>query len=77
MIFVCRKPTPKKARFRLWTFPVIVDGPFGVVSAGEFIGILVFSVFIIWITSVYIILDSSKLSGIQSLWEKRLNFMPC
>ncbi|KAK1386299.1 ferric reduction oxidase 7, chloroplastic-like [Heracleum sosnowskyi] len=64
------KPAPKKARFRLWTFPVIVDGPFGVVSAGEFIGILVFSVFIIWIASVYIIKDSSKLSGIRSLWEK-------
>ncbi|KAL8116924.1 hypothetical protein AgCh_023198 [Apium graveolens] len=67
---VQEKPAPKKARFRLWTFPVIVDGPFGVVSAGEFIGILVFSVFIIWITSVYIIQESSKLSVIQSLWEK-------
>ncbi|WOG82716.1 hypothetical protein DCAR_0101884 [Daucus carota subsp. sativus] len=69
---VQEKPASKKARFRLWTFPVIVDGPFGVVSAGEFIGILAFSVFIIWIASVFIIKDSnsSSVSAIQSLWEK-------
>ncbi|KAL3843613.1 hypothetical protein ACJIZ3_001016 [Penstemon smallii] len=35
-------------RFRLWTFPVLVDGPFGVVSAAEMIGIVVFIIYIIW-----------------------------
>ena len=40
-----RKNTP---RFRLWTFPVLVDGPLGVVSAAELIGIILFIVFVIW-----------------------------
>ncbi|KAB1213025.1 Ferric reduction oxidase 7, chloroplastic [Morella rubra] len=35
-------------RFRLWTFPVLVEGPFGVVSAAEFIGIILFVVFVLW-----------------------------
>lgn len=41
-----RKRTSKTPRFRLWTFPVLVDGPFGVVSAAEFIGIVLFVTFI-------------------------------
>ncbi|KAK7836439.1 ferric reduction oxidase 7 [Quercus suber] len=36
-----RKKTP---RFRLWTFPVLVDGSLGVVSAAELIGIILFIV---------------------------------
>ena len=45
-----RKKTP---RFRLWTFPVLVDGPLGVVSADELIGIILFIVFVIWDVYVY------------------------
>ncbi|KAI3810631.1 hypothetical protein L1987_20252 [Smallanthus sonchifolius] len=45
----------KTASFRLWTFPVIVDGPFGVVTAAELIGILLFAVYIIWAVTVYTI----------------------
>ena len=45
-----RKKTP---RFRLWTFPVLVDGPLGVVSAAELIGMILFIVFVIWEVYVY------------------------
>ena len=38
----------KTLRFRLWSFPVLVDGPLGVVSAAELIGIILFIVFVIW-----------------------------
>lgn len=38
----------KRPALRLWTFPVMVDGPFGVVNAAEFIGILLAVVFVIW-----------------------------
>ncbi|KAK7818297.1 ferric reduction oxidase 7, partial [Quercus suber] len=37
----------KTPRFRLWTFPVLLDGPLGVVSAAELIGIILFIVFVI------------------------------
>ncbi|XP_076951073.1 ferric reduction oxidase 7, chloroplastic-like [Bidens hawaiensis] len=43
----------KKPSFRLWTFPVIVDGPFGVVTAAELIAILTVVVYLIWAVSVY------------------------
>ncbi|KAE8008198.1 hypothetical protein FH972_004735 [Carpinus fangiana] len=43
-----KKKASKHPSFRLWTFPVLVDGPFGVVSATEFIGILLFLLFVIW-----------------------------
>ncbi|PIN22246.1 Ferric reductase, NADH/NADPH oxidase [Handroanthus impetiginosus] len=42
------KKTSRFPRFRLWTFPVLVDGPFGVVSAAEMIGIVLFTAYIIW-----------------------------
>uniref|UniRef100_A0A7N2LDQ8 Uncharacterized protein n=1 Tax=Quercus lobata TaxID=97700 RepID=A0A7N2LDQ8_QUELO len=45
-----RKKTP---RFRLWTFPVLVDGPLGAVSAAELIGIILFIVFVFWDIYVY------------------------
>ncbi|CDP11668.1 unnamed protein product [Coffea canephora] len=35
-----KKKVSKIPRFSLWTFPVLVDGPFGVVSAAEMIGLL-------------------------------------
>ncbi|CAA3011740.1 ferric reduction oxidase 6-like [Olea europaea subsp. europaea] len=44
--------TSRYPRFRLWTFPVLVDGPFGVVSAAELIGIILFTAYIIWAVSV-------------------------
>lgn len=37
----------------MWTFPVLVDGPFGVVSAGELIGILLFAAYVVWAVSAY------------------------
>lgn len=43
-----RGKASRYARFRLWTFPVLVEGPFGVVSAAEIIGIAAFAVYIIW-----------------------------
>ncbi|CAN6235124.1 unnamed protein product [Urochloa humidicola] len=39
--------------FRLWTFPVLVDGPFGVVSAVEFIGIVLFVVYVVYSMTYY------------------------
>ncbi|XP_062095674.1 ferric reduction oxidase 6-like [Humulus lupulus] len=50
-----KKKTSGHPSFRLWTFPVIVDGPFGVVSAAEFIGILLFGVYVIWAVYSYIL----------------------
>ncbi|KAK4587892.1 hypothetical protein RGQ29_019053 [Quercus rubra] len=43
----------KTPRFRFWTFPVLVDGPLGVVSAAELIGIILFIVFVVWDVYVY------------------------
>ncbi|KAL2477672.1 Ferric reduction oxidase 7 [Forsythia ovata] len=44
--------TSRNPHFRLWTFPILVDGPFGVVSAAELIGIILFTSYIIWAVSV-------------------------
>ncbi|KAG9457021.1 hypothetical protein H6P81_001529 [Aristolochia fimbriata] len=41
------------ASFRLWTFPIVIDGPFGVVSAAELIGILLFAAYVLWAISAY------------------------
>ncbi|KAI7753625.1 hypothetical protein M8C21_025489 [Ambrosia artemisiifolia] len=49
------------ASFRLWTFPIIIDGPFGVVTAAELIGIMLFAVYIIWAVTVYTIKNISLL----------------
>uniref|UniRef100_A0A0D9W5H3 ferric-chelate reductase (NADH) n=1 Tax=Leersia perrieri TaxID=77586 RepID=A0A0D9W5H3_9ORYZ len=43
----------KSLSFRLWTFPVLVDGPFGVVSAVEFIGIVLFIVYVVYVMTYY------------------------
>ncbi|KAJ6803935.1 ferric reduction oxidase 7, chloroplastic-like isoform X1 [Iris pallida] len=56
----------KKKRFprlRLWTFPVLTDGPFGVVSAAEFIGILLFSAYILWSIVTYSIQSNNMITG--------------
>ncbi|KAF3953892.1 hypothetical protein CMV_020699 [Castanea mollissima] len=42
-----------KPMFFLWTFPVIVDGPFGDVSATKLIGIFLFVVYVIWAVYAY------------------------
>ncbi|KAK7331216.1 hypothetical protein VNO77_25434 [Canavalia gladiata] len=47
------KKSSKYPRFRLWTFPVLVKGPFGVVSATELIGIVLFSLYVIWAIFAY------------------------
>ncbi|XP_027339718.1 ferric reduction oxidase 7, chloroplastic-like isoform X2 [Abrus precatorius] len=47
------KKNVKFPRFRLWTFPVIVNGPFGVVSATELIGIVLFSLYVICAVYAY------------------------
>ncbi|XAR56208.1 Ferric-chelate reductase (NADH) [Bertholletia excelsa] len=47
----------KSPTFRLSTFPVLVRGPFGVVSAAELIGILLFVVFVIWAIYSYTIVN--------------------
>nr|XP_043620548.1 ferric reduction oxidase 7, chloroplastic-like [Erigeron canadensis] len=50
---VIQEKKNKSASFRLWTFPVIIEGPFGVVTAAELIGILLFGVYIIWAVAAY------------------------
>ncbi|KAL5856332.1 hypothetical protein ACOSQ3_003790 [Xanthoceras sorbifolium] len=60
-----RKKTSKHPRFRLWTFPVLVDGPFGVVSAAELIGIVLFVVFIFMAVYVYTIRNFNLLEEFQ------------
>lgn len=56
------KKNRKFPRFHLWTFPVLVDGPFGVVSAAELIGILLFSAYVIWNIVSYIIQSHGNIS---------------
>ena len=63
---LCRKKVSKIPRFSLWTFPVLVDGPFGVVSAAEMIGILLFSLYIIWAVSVFTMRNYDLLSWFES-----------
>lgn len=70
--FPCRKKWSKNPWYRLWTFPVIVDGPFGVVSAAELIGILLFSMFTIWAIYAYTLANFNILSKFQlSFIEER------
>ncbi|OVA05819.1 Cytochrome b245 [Macleaya cordata] len=61
----------KFPRFRLWTFPVLVDGPFGVISAAEFIGIVLFIVYILWSLVVYTIQNQDLVSKFSlPIWEE-------
>ncbi|XP_009763020.1 ferric reduction oxidase 6-like [Nicotiana sylvestris] len=66
------KKTAKGPSFRLWTFPVLVDGPFGVVTAAEMIGVILFSVYIIWAVIMYSIrnVDLLSLFHVQDMKEK-------
>ncbi|KAI4298874.1 hypothetical protein L6164_032387 [Bauhinia variegata] len=59
------KKASKNPRLRLWTFPVLVNGPFGVVSATEFIGIVLFSVYILWAVYAYTMRSLSYVSEHQ------------
>ncbi|CAK7335898.1 unnamed protein product [Dovyalis caffra] len=56
------KKSSKYPSVSLWTFPVLVDGPFGVVSAAEFIGILLFVVYIVWALYAYTIKSLNRIS---------------
>ena len=54
-----------------------MDGPFGVVSAAELIGILLFSVYVIWAVSAYTIQAFQILAEYQlSFKEERYNYVP-
>lgn len=67
------KNTGKYPSFRLRTFPVFVDGPFGVVSAAELIGIFVFVVFVLWATYAYTMVNFRILETMSmSTGEKRV-----
>jgi ferric-chelate reductase len=48
--------------FRIWTFPVLVHGPFGVVSAVEFIGIILFIVYVVYSMTYYAVETVSLIS---------------
>lgn len=69
-----KKPS-KYPSFRLWTFPVLVDGPFGVVSAAELIGILLFVVFVIWAVYAYTMSILSLMSDQLTFKEKSCLFL--
>ncbi|RZC63899.1 hypothetical protein C5167_025645 [Papaver somniferum] len=59
--------------FRLWTFPVLVGGPFGVVSAAELIGIVFFIVYLFWAVAVYTIQNRESISKFNlPFWEESL-----
>ncbi|KAK4427525.1 Ferric reduction oxidase 7, chloroplastic [Sesamum alatum] len=56
------KKSSKFPRFRLWTFPVLVDGPFGVVSAAEMIGVVLFTAYVVWAFAAYTVKNSELVS---------------
>ncbi|XP_042487431.1 ferric reduction oxidase 7, chloroplastic-like [Macadamia integrifolia] len=60
--YVNNRKKTTSPRFRLWTFPVLVHGPFGVVSAAEFIGIILVVAYVLWATSAYTIQNFNALS---------------
>ncbi|XP_050273124.1 ferric reduction oxidase 7, chloroplastic-like isoform X1 [Quercus robur] len=64
-----------KPRFRLWTFPVLVDGPFGVVSATELIGIVLFVVYVIWAVYAYTTQILSVISQSQLTLKQKSCFI--
>ncbi|KAG0483081.1 hypothetical protein HPP92_011165 [Vanilla planifolia] len=62
-------------RFRLWTHPVLVDGPFGVVSAVEFIGIILFVIYVLWSVIVYLIHDHKLIESLHLTVKETSCFM--
>ncbi|KAL6183958.1 hypothetical protein ACLB2K_045367 [Fragaria x ananassa] len=69
------KKTSKYPSFRLRTYPVLVDGPFGVVSAAEVIGILLFIVYVLWAVGSYTARLLGSLSGDLTFKMKSLLFL--
>ncbi|WJX27420.1 ferric-chelate reductase (NADH) [Trifolium repens] len=69
------KKTSKYPRFRLWTFPLLINGPFGVVSATEFIGIVIFLAYVIWAFSAYAVQALAALSDQLSFRAKSLHML--
>ncbi|KAL3722390.1 hypothetical protein ACJRO7_034718 [Eucalyptus globulus] len=69
------KTTSKYPRIRLRTFPIPVDGPFGVVSAAEFIGICLFVVFAIWALYAYTMQNLNVLSQVSLSSEGKWTLM--
>ncbi|CAN1259582.1 Ferric reduction oxidase 7, chloroplastic [Linum perenne] len=57
-----RKKSWKYPRPELWTFPVFVDGPLGVVSATELIGVVLFVGYIVWALYLYTVKNLALLS---------------
>ncbi|CAN0910142.1 Ferric reduction oxidase 7, chloroplastic [Linum grandiflorum] len=57
-----RKKSLKYPRAQLWTFPVLVDGPLGVVSATELIGVVLFVGYIVWSFYLYTLRNLATLS---------------
>ncbi|PHU28199.1 Methylenetetrahydrofolate reductase 1 [Capsicum chinense] len=60
------KKTAKRPKFRLSTFSVPMDGPFGVVTATEMIGVIHFSVYIVWAVIMYTIQNVDLLSSFHA-----------
>ncbi|KAL5993188.1 hypothetical protein ACLOJK_014111 [Asimina triloba] len=69
--FCLKLKKPKFPRFRLWTFPVLVDGLFGVVSAAELIGILLFSAYVIWALIAYSVQIHHLISEFQLTFKEK------
>ncbi|CAI0376877.1 unnamed protein product [Linum tenue] len=57
-----KKSTQKYPKAQLWTFPLIVGGPLGVVSAAEFIGGVFFVGYILWALYFYTLRNLALLS---------------
>lgn len=68
---ICRQRSKKRPSYCLWTFPVFVDGPFGVISATELIGISLVVAYVVWACYAYAvqIVDKYGLSRHLSLLE--------
>ncbi|XP_074294390.1 ferric reduction oxidase 7, chloroplastic-like [Silene latifolia] len=72
---VQEKKIPKRPSFRLWTFPVLVDGPFGVVTAAECLGILILAVFIFWASAKYTVSNWDLTSRLELPSFRKTCFM--
>ncbi|CAN1259595.1 Ferric reduction oxidase 7, chloroplastic [Linum perenne] len=61
-LIISGKKSWKYPRPELWTFPVFVDGPLGVVSATELIGVVLFVGYIVWALYLYTVKNLALLS---------------
>ncbi|AES64681.1 putative ferric-chelate reductase (NADH) [Medicago truncatula] len=69
------KKNSKYPRFRLWTFPILINGPFGVVSATELIGIVIFLAYVIWAFYAYTMQALAAMSDQLSFRAKSLHML--